>query len=394
MKKNGISGQANVIADELTAIYRKLHSHPELSFKELNTSEYIKAYLETLGLAVKNKIGKTGVTAVLKGELPGNTIAVRADIDALPVHEEARLSYKSQNDGIMHACGHDAHTTILLGAAKLLCSNRNKLKGTVKFIFQPAEEISLGAKAMIKEGVLKDPEVDMIIATHVMSHIESGHIQVKAGLFLSAQDEFEIDIIGKGGHGASPQDTIDPIITGAQLIVALQAIVSRKIDPTCPAVVSACQFISGTKPNVIPDKAYISGTIRSQDNKVRKIILDQIETITKGVCLSFGAEYKLKINPQLSLTINDNEIVADFVERSLDIIEKPSIEILERPYMYGEDFSYFGQHIPSMMFFLGTYNEKKGCIHPVHSSRFMVDENILPLGTALITNYCLERRIK
>ena len=393
MKKNDISDQANAMDDELINIYRNLHSQPELSFKEYKTSEYIKNYLEGLGLAVKDGIGKTGVTAVLEGKLPGKTIALRVDMDALPVQEETDLSYKSQNDGIMHACGHDSHTTMLLGVAKLLCKNRDRLKGTVKFIFQPAEEISLGATAMLKEGVLEDPHVDMTLALHVMSSIKSGHILTKSGLFLSAQDEFEIDIIGRGGHGASPQDTIDPVITGAQLVAALQAIVSRKIDPTCPAVVSVCQFIAGTKPNVIPGKAYISGTIRSQDSEVRQTIIDQIETITKGICLSFGADYKVKINPQLSFTINDKEIFNDLIVRSLDIIEKSDIEILEKPYMYGEDFSYFGRHVPSLMFFLGTHNEKKGCIHPVHNSRFMVDEDILPLGVALMTYYCLERKI-
>jgi len=282
MKKKNIFNQAHTITDELTTIYRKLHSQPELSFKEYKTSNYIKTYLEKLGLVIKKGLGKTGITAVLEGELPGKTITLRAGMDALPVYEDTGLSYKSQNDGIMHACGHDAHTTILLGVAKLLCSNRNRLKGTVKFIFQPAEEISLGAKAMIKEGALKDPDVDRVLALHVMPHIKSGHIQINAGPILSAQDEFEIDIIGKGGHGANPQNTIDPIVTGAQLIAALQTIVSRKIDPTRPAVVSACQFISGTKSNIIPKKAYISGTIRSQDNEVRKIMLDQIKTITRG----------------------------------------------------------------------------------------------------------------
>ena len=393
MKKNNISDQADDISNELISIYRELHSNPELSFKEYKTSEYIKNYLEGLGLTVKDGIAGTGITAILEGALPGRTIALRADIDALPIQENTTLSYKSKNEGIMHACAHDSHTTILLGVAKLLCKNINKLKGTIKFIFQPAEEISLGAKAMIREGVLKDPKVDIVLALHTMSHIKSGNVQVKAGLFLSAQDEFEIDIIGKGGHGANPQSTIDPIIIGAHLTTALQAIVSRKIDPTSPAVVSICQFISGTKNNIIPEKVYIGGTIRSQDKKIRKIILDQIKTITRGICLSFSADYKIKINPQLSFTINNKEIVNDFIDKSLDIVEMSDLEILEKAYMYGEDFSYFGQAVPSMMFFLGTYNEEKGCIYPMHSSKFMLDENILPIGTALITNYCLKKAI-
>lgn len=388
---NPVLKQAEAIHNEIIELRRTLHSQPELGFEEYRTSAFIADYLNKLGLKVITGIAKTGVIAVLKGELPGSTIALRADIDALPVQEEYDSAFKSQINGRMHACGHDAHTAILLGTAKLLAINKNKLKGTVKFIFQPAEENVSGAKAMINEGVLQNPDVDIALALHILPDIKSGHIEIKDGIILSSMDEFMINILGKGGHGSNPQNTIDPIVTGSQLVTALQTIVSRRISPSQPAVVSICQFLSGTKSNIIPSTAYLSGTIRCQDEEVRKNIFKEMDVVTKGVCASFGADYELKINDQLPAALNDRCIFNDFVNCTSEILEKHEVEFLEKPRTYSDDFALFGKKVPSLYFLVGTYNEKKDCIHPPHSSKYKIDEDIFPLGVALFTNYCMNR---
>ncbi len=390
-QNNDILFQAQNMKEELIRIRRHLHSRPELGFEEIETAAFIANYLTELGLEVKTGIATTGVTAVLKGNLPGNTIALRADMDALPVMEAYESEYKSKTDGKMHACGHDTHMTMLLGAAKLLVQNKDKVKGMVKFIFQPAEEGVRGARRMIAEGVLHHPEVDAALALHILPDIESGSIEVKDGIFMSSVDEFEINILGKGGHGSNPQITIDPIVTGAQLVNALQTIVSRKISPVQPSVVSVCQFIAGTKSNTIPQTAYLSGTIRCQDLSVRQTIFEQIDRICRGICSAAGADYTLKINEQVPVTVNDTKLFHDFVRCSSDILEKDKLKIADQARTYSEDFSLFGEKVPAMFFFLGTRNEQKDCIHSLHSPDFKIDEEVLPLGTALFTNYCLNR---
>ncbi len=390
-QNNNIAVQAENIKDEIIKNRRWFHAHPELGFEEIETSLFIKNYLTALGLDVKTGIAATGITAVLEGDLPGNTLLLRADIDALPVKEGYESDFKSKYDGRMHACGHDTHMAILLGAARLLVNNKSRLKGKVKLIFQPAEELSAGAQKMIEEEVMKNPEVDIAAALHIIADIESGTIELKEGVMMASTDEFEIKIVGKGGHGSNPQDTIDPIMTGAQLVTALQTIVSRKISPIDGAAVSVCQFIAGTKSNIIPQSAFLSGTIRAFNDSVRATILEEIERITHGICSSAGAEYELKINPLVPPVSNDKDIYRDFVRCASEILDKNEIIIMDRPKTYSEDFSYFGKEVPSVFFFLGTKNIKKDCIHPVHSPDFKVDEDVLPLGTALLANYCLNR---
>lgn len=388
---NSIVIQAQSIKDEIIKNRRWFHSHPELGYEEVETSTFIKNYLTDLGLEVKTGIAETGVIAVLKGDLPGNTILLRADIDALPIMEGYESDYKSKKDGRMHACGHDTHMAILLGSAKLLVNNRSKLKGTVKFIFQPAEELSTGAQGMIDEGVMKNPDVDIAAALHIFTDIESGTIELKEGVMMASMDEFEIKILGKGGHGSYPQNTIDPIITGAQLVTALQTIVSRRISPLAGAVVSVCQFIAGTKSNIIPQSSFLNGTIRCFDALVRATIIKQLEVITQGICSSAGADYELKIKPFVPVVVNHKEILMDFVRCTSDILDKDKIMIMDKPKTYSEDFSYFANEVPSVFFILGTKNLEKDCIHPVHSPDFKVDEDVLPLGAAIFTNFCLNR---
>jgi len=386
--------QVNSIKDELIQLRRRFHSEPELGFEEHKTSAFIADYLNKLGLKVRTGIAKTGVVATLEGLLPGNVAALRADIDALPVTEENESEYKSKVDGKMHACGHDAHTAMLLGVAKILSANRDHLAGTVKFIFQPAEECVAGAGEMIADGALRDPDVDVILGLHIIPDIDAGHVEVKSGAIMSSADEFEIMVIGKGGHGSSPQNTVDPITTGAQLVMAIQTIVSRKISPLQAAVISVCRFHAGEKTNVIPPAAYLGGTIRCQDESVRQMIFRQLETVTKGVCESANAVYQLKITKQVPAVINDPELFDDFVSCSSGILDSAAMEIPPYARTYGEDFSLYGEHVPSLFFYLGTRNEKKDCVHPLHSPLFKIDEDVLPLGTALFVNYCLKRSQK
>jgi len=390
-QENSIFMQAQAIKEEIIRNRRWFHANPELGFAEVGTAAFLKDYLTDLGLEVRTGIAKTGIAAVLKGDLPGNTIALRADIDALPVMETVESDFKSNIDGRMHACGHDTHMAMLLGAARLLLANRSKLRGTVKFIFQPAEEYFNGAKMMIDEGVLKNPDVDVALALHIVPYIDSGRIEVKEGVITASMDEFEITILGKGGHGSNPHNTIDPIVTGAQLVTALQTIVSRKIDPVQPAVVSVGQFVAGTKSNIIPQAAFLSGTIRCFDPAVRKKIQQQMRRITKGICSAAGAGFELKINTQVPVAVNNGKLYRDFLRCSSEILDKNEIIIMEKPETFSEDFALFGNIVPSMLFFLGTGNEQKDCIYPLHSANFKVDEDILSLGASLFVNYCLNR---
>lgn len=387
--QNEILSKAIDIKDELITIYRQLHMNPELSFEEYRTSEFIAGYLEKLGLEVRTGIGKTGVVATLKGMKPGNTIALRADIDALPIQEENSSEYKSKAEGKMHACGHDAHMAILLGAAKLLTENRDKLKGIVKFIFQPAEEIVSGAELMIKEGVLENPRVDEALALHVFPDTRSGHVKIKSGPAMASVDDFEITITGCGGHGSNPQGAVDPIMIGAQIINTLYTVLGRKTRFQDPAVVSVCKFHAGTKSNIIPDKAYMEGTIRCFSEEAKAFVCGQIESVVGGICGINGANFDIKLIKGVPVLINNHELVNKFIKVSEDILQEDQLEVINKPYMVSEDFSLFAQKIPSVMFFLGIRNDEKECIYPLHNPKFTMDEDALCTGTALFVNYCL-----
>ncbi len=258
----------------------------------------------------------------------------------------------------------------------------------MKFIFQQGEEIIAGAKVMIADGVLQIPKVDEIIALHVVPTLDAGRMETKSGVLLASSDMFEIKVFGKGGHGSVPHVSIDPIIVMSHIVIALQNIANKKIDAICPVVVNVCQMQAGSRYNIVPDFGYMSGTIRTQDLEVRNEIFEQIQQIVDGVCAAFGTSCEVRSVYSVQPTINDEPVTQKLIKRTREILRDDQIKIREKPYMFSEDFSFFGQHIPACMFFLGTYNEDKGCTASLHSAKYRIDEDILPLGAAIFANYC------
>ena len=385
-----IIDEADRLRDKLVAIREDFHRHPELSFQEERTSRKIAEILRELKLdEVNTGIAKTGVVGVLRGGKPGKTIALRADMDALPIQEENDVPYKSQNDGVMHACGHDIHMTSLLGAAMILSNMRDEISGNVKFIFQPAEEWVSGAKVMVAEGVLESPpKVDAIIGLHVWSDSDVGTIGVKAGVGWAAADSFEIIIRSSGGHGAMPHVTSDPIVTSAQIINSLQTIVSRSIEPIRPAVVSVCRIHGGSAANIIPTEVKMGGTVRTLTEDVKAKIIKKMEDILRGICMATGAEYEFDYRDGCPPVANDPAMV-EIVERAgAELFGEENVLAIE-PTMGGEDFTYFSRVVPGVMFRLGVRDEKAGYISPLHRPTFNATSETLPAGAAIMSRAAL-----
>jgi amidohydrolase len=372
------------IHQEMIDIRRDLHMHPELSFQEKRTPEVIAKYQRNLGLEVKTGVGGNGVVATLYGEKPGKTVAIRADFDALPIHEQNDVPYKSKNPGVMHACGHDAHTAIALGLAKVLSEQKHKLKGNVVFIHQHAEEQNPGgAIGMIEDGCLEG--VDVIFATHMENYFPVGKVVYRKDYILAASDRFEIEVRGVGGHGAFPQDTSDSVLIGSQLVCNLQQIVSRRIDPLKSAVVTVGSFHSGEAPNVIADKAVIKGTVRTFDEDVRNKIEKLLEEITAHTCQASGADYKLEYDRGFPATWNHPEPTELLLKAAEKVVDKQDI-ISIPPNMGSEDFSYFLNKIPGTYFFTGSANADKGLTYPYHHPRFDIDEKALLIGAKTLAS--------
>ena len=354
---------------------RFMHQNPELSFKEVKTAEYIKEKLLSFGLEVKTNIGGHGLIGILEGDQAGKTIALRADFDALPIHDEKEVSYKSQNPGVMHACGHDGHTAALLGTAKALSQFRQQMKGKVVFIFQPAEETPPGgAKFMIEDGVLDG--VDYVFGAHLHSKTPLGKISVGEGYQMAAVDKFAIHIQGKGGHGARPQDAVDSIVIGSDIVSSLQKIVSRGVNPLQSAVVTIGVFQSGSAFNVIADKAILEGTVRTFDSDIRKQVEKQIYGIVEGITSAFGATYTIDyLNgyPALYNHPEETEIVRTLLIEQFS--EENIIEI--ETSMGAEDFSYFLLEKPGTYFKVGSQNEDEATHYPHHHPKFDFDERAL-----------------
>lgn len=376
--------EAYNIKDELIAIRRNIHQHPELGFQEERTSKLIKDFLTNEGIPYKES-AKTGVCASIKGEKTGieKVIALRADMDALPIEEKNNVSYKSVNKGKMHACGHDGHTTILLGAAKILNEHKADFSGTVKLFFEPAEETTGGAPLMIEEGVLENPKVDFVVGLHVNEDIETGKIMVKSGSVNASSNPFKVKIKGKGGHGATPDVAIDPIVTASLIITELQTIVSREVHPARPVVLTVATVHSGTAPNIIPDEAEISGIIRTVNEEDRTFIKKRFRQIVEGTAKSHNCSVDITIEEGYPSLINDAEVVNKILKAAEEVIGKENIVEQKEPSMGVESFAYFAKERPAAFYYLGTKNLLKSTDKPAHGPFFNIDEEALPLGTAL-----------
>lgn len=363
---------------------RHLHAHPELSFKEYNTSAFVKARLDEMGISWK-AIANTGVVAIVKGALPSDkVIALRADMDALPITEANEAEYASQHEGIMHACGHDAHTSSLLGTAHILQSVKNKFGGTVKLIFQPAEEkLPGGASLMIEEGVLENPRPHCVIGQHVMPSIECGKIGIRKGKLMASMDELLVTVKGKGGHGAQPQQNVDPVLIASHIVIALQQIVSRMANPNNPTVLSFGKLMADGAVNVIPDRVYMEGTFRTLNESWRNEAHIQIKKMATGIAESMGGSCDFIINRGYPFLINEEKLTGQVGVFAEEYLGKENI-IDPGTWMASEDFAYYSQLADSCFYFLGVGNAQKQIHSALHTPTFDIDENALALSTGLM----------
>ncbi|MEA5566063.1 M20 family metallopeptidase [Anabaena sp. UHCC 0399] len=400
---------------------RRLHQKPELGFQEKLTAEFISNKLQTWEIDHQTGIAKTGIVATIKGTKPpthnfppakrpatanstqhsslstqhsalstNKVLAIRADMDALPIQELNEVPYCSQHDGVMHACGHDGHTAIALGTAYYLQQHRQDFAGTVKIIFQPAEESPGGAKPMIEAGVLKNPDVDAIIGLHLWNNLPLGTVGVRSGALMAAVELFDCKILGKGGHGAIPHQTVDSVVVAAQIVNALQTIVARNVNPIDSAVVTVGALHAGTTHNVIADTATMKGTVRYFNPAFQGFFHQRIEQIIAGICQSHGAKYDLEYGSLYPPVINDTSITELVRSVTEEIVETPMGIVPECQTMGGEDMSFFLQEVPGCYFFLGSANPEKDLAYPHHHPRFDFDETALGMGVEIFIR-CVEK---
>jgi amidohydrolase len=379
------------IFPSLVKLRRELHQYPELAFKEYRTSERIAKELKKLRLNFKKDLAKTGVIGVLNRGRKGKTIALRADMDALPVLEQTNFSYKSKNKGIMHACGHDVHMTCLIGAAKILTRLKEELSGKVKFIFQPSEEVAPGgAKSMIQAGVLENPKVSSIFGLHCEPTIPVGKIGLKEGPFMAQSDTFDIVISGSGGHGARPHQGVDAIVIASQVIQALQTIASRKIDPLEPVVISIGKIEGGTARNIICDKVILRGTARSLSKEVARRIPVLLKSVVSGITKSAGAFFELSYSPGYPVLLNHPRST-DFARTTIaKMFGRQAVFEIKKLVMGGEDFAFYLQKVPGSFLRLGIRNQKKGAVYPWHHPKFTVDEDAIKIGSAVLAGIAFD----
>ena len=391
-----IAKAAEALRAKLIETRRYLHQHPELSNREEKTSAYIAEKLRSFGFdEVKTQVGKYGVIGILKGKQPGGVVAVRADMDALPIQENIEVPYKSQNDGVKHACGHDVHMTVQLGVAEILSKNRSLFNGTIKFIFQPAEEgVPLGenggAKMMIDEGALENPKPSAIFGLHVMPNIEVGQIGYNVGAAMASADRILITIRGKKVHGAYPHDGIDAIVVASECITALQSIRSRRINTQDPLVITIGSMHGGNRFNIIADEVKMEGTMRTLSEDARTKAKAMIDQTLKGITSAYGATYELSIPPSVNpVTYNDPKLVMDTLPTMKRILGEKNL-FVPNPQMGAEDFSLFQQVIPGFFYFLGVGNKSKGITGMIHTAEFDADEEALVIGVKVMSNVLLD----
>ncbi|NLM43753.1 MAG: amidohydrolase [Clostridiales bacterium] len=365
----------------LSKIRREFHQYPELGFEEYETSKKIKQYLNDLGIEHKS-VAKTGIKAIIRGK-GTKTVALRADMDALPMQDKKECDYKSKITGKMHACGHDAHMTILLGAAKILKSIEKELNGNVVLFLEPAEETVGGSRYMIEEGVLENPHVDAVIGLHVDDGLECGTIGIKSGIVNAASNTFTIKIKGKGAHGAYPHMGIDPIVMSCNVINTLQTLVSRETSPTDSVALTIGSIHGGTAENIIPEEVEIKGTVRTLSSSHRQVMKKRLREVVEGVTSTLRGEAEIDIVDGYPCLTNDDSMVKLLQDTASEIMQKDKIINLEHPSLAVESFAYFSTERPSVFYSLGCRSEEKGIIHPLHNSLFDIDEDCLPLGAAL-----------
>ncbi len=381
--------EADKISKDIVAIRRYLHMNPELGFEEHLTSEFVEKTLHDIGIKTKRVAG-TGIIGILTGKDLGKTVGIRADMDALPLNDGKNVEYASKVKGKMHACGHDAHTAGLLGAAMLLAKHRESFFGQVKFLFQPAEETTGGALPMIKEGAMENPKVNAVFGLHCNVGLDTGKIGVIYGKAYASSDMFDIKIKGKSCHGASPQFGIDAIAVGAQVINCLQSIVSRSIDPLDSAVITVGKFNGGYQRNIIADTANLSGIIRTLEPETRKKIRNNFAKMVNKICEAYGAQADINIVESYPALVNDDKMVDLVRAAASKLIGEQNVVVVSKPGMGVEDFAYFLKEAPGAFFQLGVRNEAKGIVHPAHSNLFDIDEDALPLASAVLANIAFE----
>ncbi|MBX7241592.1 MAG: amidohydrolase [Bacteroidia bacterium] len=382
--KDKIKAIAENIYGEVVSYRRHLHSHPELSFEEKETALYVQARLTEWGIPFQKDFSGHGVVGIIQGKPGGKTIALRADMDALPVQELNETEYKSLNPGIMHACGHDVHTSSLLGTAYILQQLKEEWEGSIKLIFQPAEEkVPGGASLMIKDGVLHNPKVESIYGQHVQPFIDCGKIGIRAGKYMASADELYLTIKGKGGHGAQPQHCIDPIIIAASVLTTLQTVISRNADPRSPSVLTFGKIAGGTLNNIIPDEVYLEGTFRAMNETWRFKAHEIMRNIITSVTESMGGTADFEIRKGYPVLFND-ETLTNATQTLIEMYAGKENVIQLDLWMAAEDFAFYTHEIPGCFYRLGTRNTERGIIHGLHSAKFDIDEEALRLSTGLM----------
>lgn len=368
--------------EEMVATRRDLHAHPELRYAEHRTAARVAERLRALGLAPRTGVGGTGVTALIEGRAPGPCVLLRADMDALPLTEQNAVPYASRTPGVMHACGHDAHTAVLLGVAGVLAGRARPARGRVLLVFQPAEEGGNGALAMIRDGLLEDPPVEAAFGLHVWNHLDAGKVAVVDGPFMAAVDEFVITVRGRGGHGAMPHETRDPVLAAAQVVCALQQIVARNVSPLEAAVVTVAAIHGGSAFNVVPDEVVLRGTARSFTDAVWRALPGRIEEVAAGVAAAHGCRAEVSLERLMRPTVNDPAMAERVRAAARPVVGAQNL-VVERT-MGGEDFAEVLARVPGCYFFVGSRNEAKGLVHPHHSPFFDIDEDALAIGARIL----------